>query len=187
MYYQLFENLIHIYEEDDFDSAFQPISKEEHQERIKQTIERLKKEQKWIQNPDGTFSCNGDVNLYRLNLPQLPVKFKEIKGSFDCSHNNLTSLQGAPAHVGGSFYCNANKLTSLEGAPQFVSGTFYCSHNNLTSLQGAPAHVGDSFSCSHNNLTSLQGAPAHVGGYFDCYRNPVPEQQLKQTVKRDYL
>jgi len=166
MYYQLFDNLQQIFEESDFDSAFQPVSPEEYDERLKQKIERLAKEQSWIQNPDGSYSCEGTVYLFDLHLTKLPVTFKEVRGHFYCFHNQLTSLQGAPAHVGGDFSC---------------------SQNNLTSLQGAPAHVRGNFFCRGNRLTSLQGAPAHVGGYFDCYRNPVPEQQLKQTVKRDYL
>jgi len=58
-------------------------------------------------------------------------------GYFNCSNNNLTSLEGAPSSVSGYFDCSHNKLTSLEGAPSSVSGIggdFDCSRNNLTSL-----------------------------------------------------
>ena len=36
-----------------------------------------------------------------------------IKGDFDCSFNELTSLEGCPKEVGGNFYCyyNSTKLS----------------------------------------------------------------------------
>ena len=48
---------------------------------------------------------------------------------FNCSYNNLTSLDGAPKTVGSDFYCDNNKLTSLVGAPKTVGGSFDCSDN----------------------------------------------------------
>jgi hypothetical protein len=39
-----------------------------------------------------------------------------VGGKFNCSDNQLTSLQGAPREVNGSFQCSDNKLLkSLEG------------------------------------------------------------------------
>ena len=49
-------------------------------------------------------------------------------GNFNCSFNNLTSLEGAPEIVGGNFDCAFNKkLKSLEGCPKEVGGDFYYS------------------------------------------------------------
>ena len=103
-----------------FDSLFKPISQEEVLQR------RLSN---CIKNSDGTYSSDGDVNLSNLGLTKLPVKFKYVKGNFYCSHNKLTSLEGAPQEVGGGFVCSYNQLTSLEGAPQKVGGYFVCSGN----------------------------------------------------------
>lgn len=111
------------------------------------------------------------------------VKFGVIEGGFDCSSNNLTSLEGAPQDVGESFYCSNNHLTSLKGAPQHVERGFYCYNNHLTSLEGAPQHVGGDFDCSNNHLTSLEGAPQHVGGRFVCSDNPVSELALNKIFK----
>src|SRR5574343_223548 len=73
---------------------------------------------------DGTFNCSGQ------NLPDfLGIEFGKIKNDFNCSHNKLVSLEGAPQEVGYSFYCSNNKLVSLEGAPQEVGGGFYCYNN----------------------------------------------------------
>jgi hypothetical protein len=126
--------------------------------------------------PDGVVDVQGDVELKR-QIKQLPVQFGHVEGHFNCSHNLLTSLQGAPVHVEGSFQCYANKLTSLQGAPVHVEGSFYCYNNKLTSLKGAPDHVEGDFNCGNNLLTSLQGAPRHVGADFICQHNNLTSLQ----------
>ena len=73
------------------------------------------------------------------------VNFGEVNGSFNCSHNQLTSLEGSPQEVGKNFYCHKNRLTTLEGAPEKVGEDFYCFNNQLTSLRGAPQEVGGLF------------------------------------------
>ena len=77
-------------------------------------------------NGDGSIDVNGNVNLSHLYLPKIPFKFRHVSGYFDCSHNILISLEGAPTTVGGSFLCLYNRLTSLEGAPTTVDGNFWC-------------------------------------------------------------
>ena len=74
----------------------------------------------------------------------------EVTGNFDCSQNNLTSLEGSPKIVGGDFYCYRNKLISLEGGPEYVAIDFDCYNNKLTSLEGAPVKVGGDFDCESN-------------------------------------
>ena len=169
--------ILNIFEKD-FEQMFQPYSKEE-------VIEKKLKE--CTVNPDGTFSCEGSIDLSNLGLKELPVKFKEVGGDFYCYNNRLTTLEGAPERVGGDFSCRNNQLTTLEGAPERVGRNFSCRNNQLTTLEGAPEHVGRDFYCSKNQLTTLEGAPEHVEGYFVCNANPVPANELKQTVQRDYL
>jgi hypothetical protein len=108
------------------------------------------------------------------------MRFGEVTENFDCSYNDLTSLEGSPQTVGGDFYCNHNQLTSLEGAPQTVSGDFYFPNNQLTSLEGAPQTVNGNFYCNDNQLTSLEGAPQTVSGNFYCSDNPVPEKWIEK-------
>jgi hypothetical protein len=70
-----------------------------------------------IQNINGVPTINGNVYLSGKNLTKLPnLSNVTVTGSFDCSNNNLTSLQGAPKFVGGYVYCFNNKLTSLQGS-----------------------------------------------------------------------
>ena len=147
------------------------------------------KNYEWV---DGKLNVNGDVELDEVK--SLPFDFGVVTGCFECSYNQLTSLQGAPEkvgedflsngnqltslqgapkEVGGNFYCNNNQLTSLEGAPEKVEGDFRCHKNQLISLQGAPKEVGEDFDCSYNQLTSLEGAPKKVGGDFFCEKNQL--------------
>ena len=105
----------------------------------------------------GTFKCSNEgLDNFK------GVKFGKVSGDFDCSGNQLTSLEGAPQEVRVDFNCYDNKLTSLEGAPQKVGGHFVCDYNQLTSLEGAPQQIRWSFSCEENQLTSLEGAPQTV-------------------------
>ena len=150
----------------------------------------------WSYNPatglvdvDGDFSCaheglsdfvgikfgkvSGSFGCSWNNLTSLEGAPQEVSGDFNCSSNNLTSLEGAPQEVGGDFNCSSNKLTSLEGAPQKVDGDFECRDNKLTSLEGAPQEVGGDFDCDKNNLTSLAGAPQKVDGRFNCWNNQL--------------
>ncbi len=93
----------------------------------------------------------GNIDLNRLHLEKLPdLSDVEVKGSFNCSINRLTSLEGAPKSVGGNFRCDNNLLTSLKGAPKSIRGYFYCTSNLLTSLEGAPKSVGGDFYFTDN-------------------------------------
>ena len=113
-------------------------------------------------NSDGTIDVNGNVNLAVRRLEKLPFKFGKVTGFFDCSHNNLTSLEGSPRFVGSNFDCYYNDLTTLEGGPEFVGGYFDCSKNGLTTLKGSPNWVGGYFDCILNKLTSLDYLPEHI-------------------------
>jgi len=110
MFSHLFEHILKEEEKKHFEELFRPLTPEEYEERMVEYIKEF-----CYQNPDGTWSADGDVNLSRMNLTKLPVRFKEVKGDFYCSSNKLTTLKGAPKWVGRSFRCPYNNLTSLEG------------------------------------------------------------------------
>ena len=81
-------------------------------------------------------------------------------GNFDCSFNQLVSLEGAPSEVGGYFYCYDNKLESLEGAPSSVGGYFDCSYNQLKNLKDI-----------HKILKKMDGS-------FFAHSNPIKSHVL---------
>ena len=66
-------------------------------------------------NDDFSIDVNGYVYLHKRRLTILPIKFRNVSDYFDCSSNNLTSLEGSPKTVGGDFDCRNNELRSLDG------------------------------------------------------------------------
>ena len=132
-------------------------------------------------NDDNSIDVDGYVDLQAYHIKELPLTFNKVTGTFHCSDNNLTSLEGSPKSVGGDFYCYNNSLTSLKGSPKSVGGIFNCEYNNLTSLEGSPESIGDNFNCGYNNLTDLKGSPDSVGGIFNCDDNKLTD--LKGSPK----
>jgi len=129
----------------------------------------------WRVNPstglvdiDGDFDCTGK-NLKNFN----GLRFGEVRGSFNLSENNFTSLEGSPQEVEFGFYCRQNLLTSLKGSPRKVGGDFQCGGNDLTSLQGAPEEVGGQFSSWGNKISSLKGVPIIKGHFRIGSTNPI--------------
>ena len=133
---------------------------------------------------EGLVSCTGYVILRVSKHKRLLVSFDKIDDFFDCSYNQLTTLQGAPKSVSGDFSCHNNQLTTLEGAPQSVGGNFRCHINQLTTLEHSPQRVHGSFDCSYNQLTTLEGAPKSVGGDFSCVNNKLTTLEGMPDVQR---
>ena len=95
--------------------------------------------------PNG-YKLDCGVDLSKRGLTELPNFSKVVvNGNFNCSGNQLDSLEGAPREVAGDFYCSKNKLVNLEGAPVEVGGNFYCSNNPLKSYEGKPGKIGGKF------------------------------------------
>jgi len=155
--------------------------------------------QDFIIHDDGTVDVATSVDIGFLNLKRLPVVFGRIRGDFNCSNNQLESLEGAPRSVGLSFFCHnnhlaslahaplevgksfvckANRLKNLEGVPLQINGSFDCSENQIATLVGGPEAVNGDFDCSHNCLNTLDGMPHHVRGALYCQGNPIPGATL---------
>ena len=136
----------------------------------------------------GVVDVKGSFDCSNMGLENFKgIRFGTITGYFDCSQNNLTSLEGAPEMVGKnsrgcleSFDCSYNNLTTLEGGPRLVEN-YDCSHNNLISLSGAPLILGfyrGQFDCSYNNLTSLEVPEEREYNVsnFDSFINPYTKE-----------
>ena len=100
-------------------------------------------------NPDGSIDVEGDVAIL-LHINELPLKFNKVNGWFDCSYNELTTLEGSPVEVNGSFYCHNNELTSFEFSPKIVRGGFDCDSNNIKTFEYFPSYVKEYFNCYDN-------------------------------------
>jgi hypothetical protein len=116
---------------------------------------------------NNTFFNRNLTTLKDLDIPE------KINDYFNCSHNQLTSLEFGPKTVSKHFSCDHNLLTSLEFAPKTIGGSFSCSFNKLTSLKGCPTKVPSDFCCYNNNLINLEYSPEFVGGNFNCYENEL--------------
>lgn len=128
-------------------------------------------------NDDLSIDVFGNVDLKRLNLPYIPLKFNKVTGTFNCSGNKLTSLEGTPREVGSSFACAQNKLTSLVGGPLRVGHNYYCNDNKLTNLIGCAGDINMerfemSIFCGYNNISSLEGCPTDIH-LICCPHNPL--------------
>jgi hypothetical protein len=81
--------------------------------------------------------ANLAVHLNKKGLENFPeyIQFRRTYGGFDISDNKFTSLRGCPTHVfetdnlKGSFKCFDNNLSSLEGGPKRVDGVYICYGN----------------------------------------------------------
>ena len=65
-------------------------------------------------NLDGSIDVKECVYLFGRGLKTLLLKFNKVKGYFDCSHNQLKTLEWAPKQVEGSFDCYRNQLKTLK-------------------------------------------------------------------------
>ena len=102
-------------------------------------------------NTDGSIDVDEDVNLHNLGLEKLPLKFNKVNRWFNCSWNNLTTLEGSPKEINGDFYCDYNKLISFEFSPRIIRGDFKCSNNNIKSFEYFPKFV-KYFNCDDNPI-----------------------------------
>ena len=58
----------------------------------------------WTWNEDGTVNVNGDVKINLESVDKLPVKFKKVEGSFNCSNCQLEIDENLPDYIGINFY-----------------------------------------------------------------------------------
>ena len=140
----------------------------------------------WSVNSEGLVDVDGNFDCAREGLNDFQgIRFGKISGSFNCSENSLSSLEGAPREVRWNFYCSENSLSSLEGAPLKVGGNFYCHRNQLVSLKGAPQEVGGNFDCSENHIISLEGGtPLKVRGNFYYRENPISDETMELICQK---
>lgn len=145
-------------------------------EKIEQWLKKMNINH-YVINNDLTVHVNGSVNICDKKLNFIPIQFDTIKGDFDCSYNNLTSLKGAPYTVNGDFDCSYNNLTSLQNSPNLILGNFNCIKNKLISLEGCPSITNGHFFCNYNEINTLLGSPKTIHGNFICIGNLITSME----------
>lgn len=99
---------------------------------------------------------------------------------FNCSNNQLISLEDAPKEC-GKFYCNINMLkeNGLKGGPEIVYDVYQCERCSLTSLMYAPMKV-KVFDAQNNDITSLEG----IGRKYlkECQIINLDKNQIQSNI-----
>ena len=91
------------------------------------------------------FFKSASVEEINKALDVLPNGYK-LDCGVDLSKRGLTELPNfSKVVVNGNFNCSGNQLDSLEGAPREVAGYFYCELNPLKSYKGKPDKIGRGF------------------------------------------
>lgn len=141
-------------------------------------------------NVDGSIDVNSSVMINSLYLKKMPLKFRNVTGTFMCDNNDLLTLDGSPEIVGREFDCSYNKLTSLKGAPKSVGVNFFCAHNNLKSFEGLPETIGGSLYCDYNPIFEIYCLNhcvefAELLNEYEVIRdgNKVVETRLRQALE----
>jgi hypothetical protein len=143
-------------------------------DRILQT---LYKEFSGFRTPNADYSIDSqgvvsyDGNLeYWGSEPQLPIKFKHVKGDFRIA-TKLSSLEGCPEIVGGEFDCSWSGVTSLAGGPRQVGKDYICYKNPITSLEHVSVQIGSKLVARDCQLKNLKHCPDNV--QLTVYENPL--------------
>lgn len=132
-------------------------------------------------NKDYSVNVDGNVNLEKLDLEEIPVEFNEVTGLFSCADNKLITLKNCPKKVGKTFYCYNNKLTSLQGCPIEIGEHMDCSSNLLESLEFAPKFVKNNFICGYNPIKNLDNFHTVIGWNFShAVKNIAPIACLEE-------
>ncbi len=92
-------------------------------------------------NPDGSIDVNEDVDISYMNLTELPIKFNNVNGFFNCSYNQLKNLNNIPNKINSWFDCSYNHITILNYPD--VYGQSYCHNNPLESLNNYKGDYND--------------------------------------------
>ncbi len=158
---------------------------------------------------DGKVDVDGRVLLYESGLKEIPVKFGNVSGDFNCRSNYLRNLKNCPDFVGGDFTCSNNLINTLDFLPKKIEGKFLCRDNKLesiknlencyiggevylrsnyiNSLEGAPKRIFGDFDISWNNITNLKGCPEYIDGSLLLFNNEIETLSNFPKLVRDYV
>ena len=136
-------------------------------------MELTEKQEKWLNRCVNGYTWWRDIpGHFEINQETGLV---DIYGTFDCSNQGIEDFMGIRFGVvtGIKFDCSYNELTSLEGAPLEIGSEdsmadgagFLCSHNNLKKLGNVLPKQKNYlryFDCKDNLLENLVGLPKNI-------------------------
>ena len=109
-------------------------------------------------NDDLTVDCDYFNSKIGLNLKELPVKFRTVKGFFNLTRSGIENLNGFPESC-RSLYIYNNNLTSLEGCPKDCRYIYCHSNSLLFEFKELPFNIEelDCYDCPINEIYYLFG------------------------------
>lgn len=127
----------------------------------------------YIINKDYTINTSYSVYLEDMKLTKLPefIQFNIVKGDFEISGNELTTLKGCPKKIYGYFACNSNNLTSLKYCPTYIGDCFYFNHNKISNLHYFPEIVLGDYIFSYKNKQYF--SPSEIKSKLKEYKKTV--------------
>lgn len=145
----------------------------------------------YITHKNESFIVNveGSVHLKKMNLQSLPTQFQfgRIKGDFDCSQNQISSLKGGPVRVDGEYNASNNLLASYEFMPKKV-GSLILNHNQLTYLSTFECFIEEDFYLFSNPIETITGFPqfSSQGSIILDKHFPFLAQYIENTQNKNY-
>jgi len=146
-------------------------------------------------NFDGTINVDGNIKFAENMgfLKELPLRFNKVSGDFDCSKLNLISLKGSPMEVGGTFNCSYNQLSTLEHLPKkagcFIFDntvrSFYTGGLNCVFEKVVLLHITD-ISDLNPSLT-LENYQLRVFFKYQCYFEVYNEKIFKNEAFQELV
>lgn len=133
---------------------------------VKRTNDLIGEYQRWFAKRAANKKDLTNRGLKSLVPLLLPEKTKD--GTFQCSHNFLTDLVGAPTEDISTFQCSFNDLVSpLKGAPT-EADSFSCFGNKLTTFEGLPKRMIE-LQISENPIIRISGISKNIEQLEELY------------------
>nr|WP_315075857.1 T9SS type A sorting domain-containing protein [uncultured Porphyromonas sp.] len=111
-----------------------------------------------LDSEDGKISISGPVLFFECsseNITSLDISKNSQLKVLDCSQNSLTSLDVSKNTNIGTLNCSNNKLSSLSVSKNTILDMLNCSDNEIASLDLSKNTALFELLCSNNKLTSL--------------------------------
>ncbi len=149
---------------------------------LKQNDYSIKKDEKYHFKVD-IFS---NFSIKNKNLHWIPIKLDDVAGYFDCSKNQLTSLEFGPYSVGSYYDCSENLLSSLMHSPKKIPGLFLCYKNKIKNFKDGPDWIGEDLRAENNKVESLLYFPHVEKKVFLDYKNLLKYKPADMN-KQDFM
>lgn len=130
-------------------------------EELKQKLDDYKFKKRKI-HPDGSVDVTGDVWFTLDQNNEIPFKFGIVRGDFNLSGSDYTSLKGCPTLVTKNFILfKCDKLKSFDYFPKEIKGLTSFSEMKISSFKGlSDTKFGTDLDITKfDNITSLEGLP----------------------------